>query len=457
MKHYNFEAINLNEFLKSKFNDILTEDYRQDLKILSIIFPFKVNKYILEELIDWDNWEDDPIFKLVFPNRNMLSENQWSQLSEAYFTGNKELLKNTALKIWKKLNPHAEGQLDLNVPALNEQKLYGLQHQYQETVLAFPSRGQTCHAYCSFCFRWPQFIGQKELKISLNDTTLLLEYLRTKPLVTDILLTGGDPMVMNFKSFKEYMDPVLNSISNTNIQTIRIGTKSLTYHPFKYTTDKEADKFIKYFEEIVSKGLNLSIMAHFNHPRELQPTVVAEAVKRIRTTGAQVRTQAPLLNNINDDSKLWAEMWRKQVNLNMIPYYMFIARDTGAKQYFEVPLKRAWEIFRDAYRQVSGVCKTVRGPVMSSLPGKIQILGVTETEKNGQIVDAFVLRFIQARNPNWVNKPFLAKYNPKAYWINDLEPLYGKKFFYEEDLEKTLSQSELLFSLELNVEINQTL
>lgn len=457
MNLYNFDPININEFIKTKYYEILDDEYRQDLKILSIIFPFKVNKYILEQLIDWDNWENDPIFKLVFPNRKMLNEIQFRQLSEAYLSNNKELLKNTALKIWKQLNPHAEGQLDLNVPVLNGQKLFGLQHQYQETVLAFPSRGQTCHAYCSFCFRWPQFIGQKEFKISLNDTSLLLEYLKTKPLVTDILLTGGDPMVMSFKAFKEYLDPVLNSISNTNIQTIRIGTKSLTYHPFKFTTDKESDEFIKYLELIVSKGLNLSIMAHFNHPRELQPEVLSKAIKRIRSTGAQVRTQAPLLKNINDDSKLWAEMWRKQVNLNMIPYYMFIARDTGAKQYFEVPLKRAWEIFRDAYRQVSGVCKTVRGPVMSSLPGKIQVLGVTEAEKNGQIVDAFVLRFIQARNPNWVNKPFLAKFNPNAYWINDLEPLYSNKFFFEEDLNKILTPAERLFNEELNIEINQIL
>ncbi len=111
----------------------------------------------------------------------------------------------------------------------------------------------------------------------------------------------------------------------------------MSYYPFKFTTDSEADKFIEYFDYLVRQGLNLSFMAHFNHPRELEPKVVSDAVKRIRSTGAQVRTQAPLLKNINDNSAIWAEMWRKQVNLNMIPYYMFIARDTGAKQYFEVP------------------------------------------------------------------------------------------------------------------------
>jgi len=101
MNLYNFDPININEFIKTKYYEILDDEYRQDLKILSIIFPFKVNKYILEQLIDWDNWENDPIFKLVFPNRKMLNEIQFRQLSEAYLSNNKELLKNTALKIWK--------------------------------------------------------------------------------------------------------------------------------------------------------------------------------------------------------------------------------------------------------------------------------------------------------------------------------------------------------------------
>lgn len=456
-ERYEYKSINTREFENTSYFEKLSSDYQQDLKILSLIFPFKVNTYILEELIDWDNWESDPIFRLVFPHRDMLNERQFKKLKDTFNQSNEDILKKVVINIWHQLNPHPEGQMDLNIPKVKGKKLLGIQHQYQETVLAFPSRGQTSHAYCSFCFRWPQFIGQKELKISLNDTSLLLEYLQSKPLVTDILLTGGDPMVMGFKAFKEYLDPLLNNIETTNIQTIRIGTKSLTYHPFKFTNDSESDDFIRYFEQIVRKGINLSIMAHFNHPRELEPKVVCEAVKRIRSTGAQIRTQAPILKHINDDSKVWAEMWRKQVNMNMIPYYMFVARDTGAKQYFEVSLEKAWAIFRNAYRQVSGVCKTVRGPIMSSLPGKVQLLGKTEVEKNGDMIDAFVLRFIQARNPVWVNKPFLAKYNPNAYWLNDLEPLYGKEFFYEKEMTKILSPTERLFTDDLELELNRSL
>ena len=97
-------------------------------------------------------------------------------------------------------------------------------------------------------------------------------------------------------------------------------------------------------------------------------------------------------------------MWKQQVDLGMIPYYMFIARNTGAQSYFGVTLEESWRIFKDAYSQVSGICRTVRGPSMSAAPGKIQILGVTEVK--GEKV--FALNFLQGRAPAWVGHPFFA-------------------------------------------------
>jgi L-lysine 2,3-aminomutase len=63
-----------------------------------------------------------------------------------------------------RLNPHPAGQLLLNAPRLHGRPLPGLQHKYQETVLFFPRQGQTCHAYCTYCFRWAQFVNEPELK-----------------------------------------------------------------------------------------------------------------------------------------------------------------------------------------------------------------------------------------------------------------------------------------------------
>jgi hypothetical protein len=132
-------------------------------------------------------------------------------------------------------------------------------------------------------------------------------------------------------------------------------------------------------------------------------------------------------------------MWKKQVALGMIPYYMFIARDTGAKDYFALPLNRTWQIFRNAYSQVSGICRTVRGPSMSANPGKVQVLGITRVE--GQKV--FVLNFLQARNSDWVGRPFFAAYNEKAEWLSDLKPAFGEKeFFYSREFRRMLKIDE---------------
>jgi hypothetical protein len=136
-----------------------------------------------------------------------------------------------------------------------------------------------------------------------------------------------------------------------------------------------------------------------------------------------------LLRNINDNAAVWAENWTEQVRLGIIPYYMFIARNTGAQKYFAVSLNRAWQIYKSAFSQVSGICRTVRGPSMSCSPGKIQVVGVSELK--GEKV--FVLNFIQGRDPAWVGKPFFARYNPEAIWINDLEPAFGESHFFFED------------------------
>ncbi len=131
---------------------------------------------------------------------------------------------------------------------------------------------------------------------------------------------------------------------------------------------------------------------------------------------------------------MWAAMWRKQVNMGMIPYYMFVERDTSARHYFKVPLERTWQIFQKAYQQVSDVCRTVRGPSMSCTPGKVQILGITEIPVYEKMEKVFALRMVQGRNPDWVGRPFFAKYDPKARWMDDLEPALGDRFFFEEEL-----------------------
>lgn len=410
----------------------LSSEQIEAIEVVGNVLPFKTNNYVVNELIDWNDLENDPMFKLTFPQKGMLSKEHYKAMKIVIdHTSNKDEIKKVAMAIRNELNPHPAGQIEHNTPEVNGEKLMGMQHKYKETVLFFPSQGQTCHAYCTFCFRWPQFVGMEELKFATKEASLLKQYVIENPQVTDVLFTGGDPMIMKAKILATYINPLLES-NIPNLQTIRIGTKSLSYWPYKFTSDDDADEMLNLFESIIKKGINLSIMAHFSHPVELETEAVKQAIKKLRSIGVQIRTQSPILKHINDSPEVWADMWRKQVNLNCIPYYMFIPRDTGAQDYFAITLENAWNIFRNAYQKVSGVCRTVRGPSMSCTPGKVQILGISEI--NGKKI--FVLRMLQGRNPDWVAKPFFAKYDKDAIWMDELKPAFGEtKFFFEDELE----------------------
>ena len=419
----------------------LSDTMIEAIEVVGRVLPFKTNNYVVEELINWENAETDPMFTLTFPRREMLEARHYNAVKKLIDSNaDKVILEKKIHEIRMELNPNPAGQ-EHNVPEMNSLKLKGIQHKYPETVLFFPSQGQTCHAYCSFCFRWPQFSGMSGFKFAMKEADLLKQYLLKNKKVTDLLFTGGDPMTMSAKLLSGYIEPLLLPEFD-HIHTIRIGTKSLSYWPYRFLTDSDSSEIIRLFEKIILAGKNLSIQAHFNHPVELSTKAVKNAISRIRSTGAQIRTQSPLLKHINDKPELWAEMWRKQVDLNCIPYYMFIARDTGSKRYFELPLEKCWDIFRKAYRQVSGLCRTVRGPSMSCEPGKVQVLGVQKVQ--GEKI--FVLRFLQGRKPEWVDIPFFAKYNPKATWIDDLEPAFGEeKFFFEYGYRLKQNDVELRF------------
>jgi L-lysine 2,3-aminomutase len=242
-----------------------------------------------------------------------------------------------------------------------------------------------------------------------------------------VLFTGGDPLIMKTAVLRKYIEPLL-APELDHIVSIRLGTKATAYWPHRFITDSDADSLLALFEKVRRAGKHLAIMSHYSHPREIETPAAQAAVRRIHDTGAVTRCQAPLIRHVNDDAMKWADLWRLQVRLGMVPYYMFVERDTGPKNYFEVPLARALEIFTTAWRRVSGLARTVRGPSMSATPGKVVVDGTAEVA--GEKV--FVLKFIQARNPDWVGKPFFARYDPEATWLDDLRPAFGEKqFFFE--------------------------
>lgn len=422
-----FKSYSLHNFRDIPQMEYLTEEQKFSIEVVGTVLPFKTNNYVVDELIDWNSFEDDPFFILNFPQKEMLDKSSFNVVAQLLKNGaSKKEIQDTVRKIRLKLNPNPAGQ-ENNVPVFEGKKLNGIQHKYRETMLFFPTQGQTCHAYCTFCFRWPQF-ALSEFKFAMKEADTLVKYIKANPHITDVLFTGGDPAIMKTRFFETYFNALLDA-DLPNLKNIRIGTKSLAYWPYRFTTDSDADDLIRLFRKVKRKGINIALMAHLNHPGELKTNAVKEAVKRLIDAGVQIRSQSPVLKHINASADIWAENWKEQVKMGIIPYYMFIARDTGAQDYFAVSLNRAWQIFRNAYNQVSGICRTVKGPSMSCSPGKIQVVGVSEIK--GEKV--FVLNFLQGRDPSWVGKPFFAEYNPDAVWIDDLEPALGEPEFFFED------------------------
>ena len=432
------------KLLRTDIKDIfeskgITDPDLEAREIVAQVFPFKINQHIIEQ-INWNNYQEDPLFQLTFPQKEMLTPEEINEVKELKKNkASREVIAEKISEIRSKKNPAPANQ-SANRPFIDTDDepefIDGLQHKYKKIVLMFHKNAQTCHAYCTYCFRFNQFVGKD--KFLEEDHIRLHKYLKSHKEVSDLLMTGGDPATMKSDVWKKVLLPLL-SPEFDHIQTIRMGTKALSYHPYRFLTDPDADELIALFRKMRDSGKHISIMGHFSHFQELG-TVTLEAVRRLREeAGATIRTQSPVMRHINDSSYVWSKMWDIQVQNGMIPYYMFIARDTGAREYFEIPLARALDIYQGARKQVSGLGHTARGPSMSSGPGKICVLG-RETVAGENV---FALKFLQGRNEDWCDRVFFAKYDEKAAWIDHLTPAFGeKKFFFEDEYAHILNEKQ---------------
>lgn len=129
---------------------------------------------------------------------------------------------------------------------------------------------------------------------------------------------------MSSRKLRSYISPLLNDPDTQHLNTVRLGTKSLAYWPYRFSSDPDSKSLLQLFSEIVDSGKHVTIQAHFSHPRELEHPATQNSIRLIKMTGAQIRCQGPLIRRINDDSSIWARMWDLQTRLGAVPYYMWV-------------------------------------------------------------------------------------------------------------------------------------
>ena len=422
-----YSSINRSDLVTLAPFNTLPGELTTQINTVSKVLPFRVNAHILT-LIDWKTVPEDPIFRLIFPDKAFLSPEDYQTL-RALDTKDSTEKQEFLNHFYQELRPNPSNQLQ-NIPLVDGNPLEGVQHKYRETVLIFPQSGQTCYAFCSYCFRWEQFAeDMPKQQLLPRNIHSLLSYLRKRQDVTDIILTGGDPLFMNAKQLMAYLEPLLHSDFD-HIKIIRIGTKAISYWPYRFLTAPDIKELFALFDTLITNGKHITFMANINHPRELKPSITRQAIQVIRQHSIEIRTQSPLLKNINDDAQVLKELWETEVELGCIPYYLFIPRNTGPRKCFEISIHRAVQLFQTAYQNISGLVKTVRGPVMSTDKGKVHVIGTRTFDKQ----KIFVLEYIQARDSSLIRIPFFAQFDAQATWFDALKPLSSvdDMFFHQE-------------------------
>ncbi|HEY0730215.1 MAG TPA: radical SAM protein, partial [Pyrinomonadaceae bacterium] len=278
-------------------------------------------------------------------------------------------------------------------------RVKGLEHKYCDTALLLVNK--VCGAYCRFCFRKRLFTdGNDEVT---NDITDAVEYIQQHPEINNVLLSGGDPLIMSTGKLSKIVKQ-LRDIPHVRI--IRIGTKMTAFDPYRILNDPS---LLEMLSEYSLPDRKIFVMAHFNHPRELTEPAL-KGLQLLQKAGAITVNQSPLIAGVNDKAEIIAELFGRLSFNGVVPYYLFLCRPTSGNEPYMVPVEKGLEIFEEARRRLAGLAKNAR-LCMSHRTGKVEVLG----KMNNKIV----FRYHRAPNPLDCGRVMVFDSNPTAGWLDD--------------------------------------
>lgn len=214
----------------------------------------------------------------------------------------------------------------------------GLVHRYPDRVLMLVTT--QCASYCRYCTR-SRIVGDPHANFSLQELEAQLDYLRRTPQVRDVLLSGGDPLVLSTKILA-WLLKELRSIPH--IEIIRIGTRVPVFLPQRITEDLVA---------LLAEYHPLWMNIHFNHPKEITPEV-ADACDRLARAGIPLGSQTVLLRGINDHPAILMKLCRELVKIRVRPYYLYQCDLVRGAGHFRTTVAKGIEIMEQLRGHLSG-------------------------------------------------------------------------------------------------------
>lgn len=302
LKHSIRDIETLETLLGIRYPD---EERQKLLKTLEK-FPLSITPYYLS-LINVDDFRNDPIYKQAFPHPAEL-----------------------ILERREMADPLAEDH-DSPVP--------GIVHRYPDRVLFLVSN--VCSMYCRHCTR-KRKVGDVDCIPSPEIIEQGLAYLRDTPQIRDVLLSGGDPLLLS----DEHLDWILTEVQKIpHVQIVRIGSRTPVVLPYRIT-----DKLVS----MLKKHHPLWFNTHFNHPLEITASS-REALARLADAGIPLGNQTVLMAGVNDCPRIIKALFHRLLENRVRPYYLFQCDMTEGLAHFRTPIGKGMEIMESLIGHTSGL------------------------------------------------------------------------------------------------------
>jgi lysine 2,3-aminomutase len=214
----------------------------------------------------------------------------------------------------------------------------GLVHRYPDRVLMLVTT--QCASYCRYCTR-SRIVGDPGQTFSRKEFEMQLEYLRNTPQVRDVLLSGGDPLVLAPKILEEILTR-LREIPH--IEIVRIGSRVPVFMPMRITQE---------LCDMLGRFHPLWLNIHVNHPNEIT-SELAEACDRMSRAGIPLGNQSVLLAGINDCVHIQRELVQKLTRIRVRPYYLYQCDLVEGAGHFRTPVAKGIEIMEGLRGHTSG-------------------------------------------------------------------------------------------------------
>ncbi len=213
-----------------------------------------------------------------------------------------------------------------------------LVHRYPDRVLLLVTH--QCAMYCRHCTR-RRLVGEEDRSISERDLEAALDYIRQRPQIRDVLISGGDPLTLS----DDRLERIVSALRGIeHVEIIRIGTRVPVVLPMRITPELLA---------MLKKYQPIWINTHVNHPRELTPETIA-ACGAIVDAGIPLGNQSVLLRGVNDDAAVMKELLLKLVKARVRPYYLYQCDLSQGLGHFRTDVRTGIEIIRQLTGNISG-------------------------------------------------------------------------------------------------------